>query len=213
MHLNRQCSSIRARPCSRIELLGAEDVIFEKLFLKGRNPLSEQPDRVASSQQGVTRGMREEQMGKKWDESGTWWTRERVELYARMSTGSKWSKGHEWCWMGFGEAWGAEWSLSLTECGNHSLCMLEVRCGVVSWWDTWWHTLDSWPAGKDRARQQNPLQLLALGQSHSAALPPALAGLVLLLQHYCLVMGTWGQITWDSWVLSIARSWVQLWRV
>jgi len=46
-------------------LLGAEDVIFEKLFLKGRNPLSEQPDRVASSQQGVTGGMREEQMGKK----------------------------------------------------------------------------------------------------------------------------------------------------
>lgn len=95
MLLNRQSSSFRARPCSRIELLGAEDVIFEKLFLKGRNPLSEQPDRMASSQRGVTGGMREEQMGKKWDEPGTWWMRERVELYARMSTGSRGAKAKD----------------------------------------------------------------------------------------------------------------------
>lgn len=65
MYLNRQCSNFTARPHFGIELLGAEDVIFEILFLKGRNPLNEQPDRVASSQRGVIGGVREEWKGKK----------------------------------------------------------------------------------------------------------------------------------------------------
>lgn len=115
--------------------------------------------------------------------------RERVELYARMSTGSRGVKAKddvEWDLVRRGEHSKASHS---TECGNPSLCMLEVCCGAVSWWDVWRHTLGSWPAGKGRARQQNSLQLLALGQSRSAALPPALAGSVLLLQHYCLVPG------------------------
>lgn len=60
MYLNRQCSNFTARPHFGIELLGAEDVIFETLLFKGRNPLSEQPDRVASSQRGVIEGAREE---------------------------------------------------------------------------------------------------------------------------------------------------------
>lgn len=115
--------------------------------------------------------------------------RERVELYARMSTGSRGAKAKD----------DVEWDLGRRvehSKASHSqnvatlLCTLEVSCGVVSWWDVWWHTLGSWPAGKGRARQQNSLQLLALGQSRSAALPPALAGSVLLLQQYCLVLGT-----------------------
>lgn len=65
MYLNRQCSNSTARPHFGIELLGAEDVIFETLLFKGRNPLSEQPDRVASSQRGVIEGVREEWKGKK----------------------------------------------------------------------------------------------------------------------------------------------------